>query len=389
MKTNRRKTMARKTAILLLVCLMAFMTAACGGGAAAPAGDSSPDYEEIYDPVLRLMYDTIMCDPSTYEFDDGTMGIWESTNWLDVRIEALMSVGYTMKDLNGDDIPELLICATNAYDNESHEGRNILAMYTISDDEPQLVIEGTARDAYALLGDGRIYNIGSGGAAYAIYGTYELSEDGLELKPLDYYFSYLDPEEPAEDFEDMFFYHNTTGIWGEDGMDEEISELDFVTNGEALENLIEVIEVKDFLDYALDKNLDTTMEDEGFIVRADWAEDVLADLDGEFIEYISGEPDTVQVVFGPSGFARVYDFTLLNLTLEDIDDEGNVTYDVEEVYKLEELTAAEPLCADMPMIPDAVPNSGVKYTDEAGVDHYLALNQSGYDGSLFFTEFEF
>lgn len=158
MKTNRRKTMARKTAILLLVCLMAFMTAACGGGAAAPAGDSSPDYEEIYDPVLRLMYDTIMCDPSTYEFDDGTMGIWESTNWLDVRIEALMSVGYTMKDLNGDDIPELFICATNAYDNESHEGRNILAMYTISDDEPQLVIEGTSRDAYALLGDGRIYN---------------------------------------------------------------------------------------------------------------------------------------------------------------------------------------------------------------------------------------
>ena len=150
-----------------------------------------------------------------------------------------------------------------------------------------------------------------------------------------------------------------------------------------------MLEVKDFLDYALDKNLDTTMEDEGFIVRADWAEDVLADLGGEFIEYISDEPDTVQVVFGPSGFARVYDFTLLNLTLEDIDDEGNVTYDVEEVYKLEELTAAEPLCADMPMIPDVVPNSGVKYTDEAGVDHYLALNQSGYDGSLFFTEFEF
>ncbi len=373
--------MFKKIAILMMVFIMAFSMAACGGETPADepgAEDNAADYEEAYGSVLELAYDIIMLQGEDYEFQDGTMGIWETTNWMDTRKDALKSIGYVFEDISGDDVAELIICSTYApFEEESDQGHAILAVYTLAADEPVLVLEGSARNAYCLTGDGKVYNYGSAGAAYSIFATYTLSEDGQILNPVDYYFTYDDK-----------YFHNTTGEWGEEGMDEEITSDDYYAKQDEIVSDLVTFTLKDFLTYANEKGLPTAAEGDNFSIRADWASDVLSGMNSDYYEYVSEDTDGVQVVFRVKDDSTVYDFTLLSLELLDVDSDGNPKFNITEVYMLDELTYERPLLAELSFLGD-IPNNGIKYTDEAGETHYLTIGESGYDGSLILTPFKF
>lgn len=120
--------------------------------------------------------------------------------------EAANKVGYTLTDLSGDGIPELVI--GNIDVTEYEEGyTQIYDAYTIKNDKVVLVLTGWDRNTYHYLGDGRLLNAGSTGYRSGFFGTFRLSEDGSGLNCEDYYFT----QPVSHNDERTLCYHNTTG----------------------------------------------------------------------------------------------------------------------------------------------------------------------------------
>lgn len=119
-------------------------------------------------------------------------------------------------------------------------------------------------------------------------------------------------------------------------------------------------------------------------VHAQWAEDVFTDLT-EYEQFILGMNEELPLVYFSTEHT-VEDFKILSLTLESIDEEGNVNFTVEEIDYHGTLTPEEPLLVRMEFV-GTIPNNGISYVDAEGATRYFLLNASGYDGSLLLTEF--
>ena len=110
-------------------------------------------------------------------------------------------------------------------------------------------------------------------------------------------------------------------------------------------------------------------------------------------DYVNGAVDEFNI---PEDFAgvrvlfttnkTVSDFKILHLTCETIDDDGNITFAVEETYSQPELTPDRPLVAGLEF-PGDMPSNGISYVDADGVTRNFAVDMSGMDGSLFLWEF--
>lgn len=119
-------------------------------------------------------------------------------------------------------------------------------------------------------------------------------------------------------------------------------------------------------------------------VSVKWADfDVLSGLDRYDVFYAS-EGEGTKVLFTPS--RSVKDFKLLALTIEDVDENGNIKFASEEVYSRESLDPECPLAAALDFFGD-IPNNGFSYVDDNGTIKSFAINISGEDGSLILTEF--
>ena len=182
-----------------------------------PAAETQqPDDEDfaLYEAKLTEIRDFIRKGNDAEEVPEGCTGIREMMS--NVSDDALSQIGYQIKDLSGDGVPELIV-ASMPLEGDADSICNILDIYTVKDGDVKLVCEGWARNGWFLLNDGSLYNSGSNGAAYAIFADYDLSEDGTELVARDYYFTY---EKTEGNYEDIGFYHNTTGMY-----DKNVSEL--------------------------------------------------------------------------------------------------------------------------------------------------------------------
>lgn len=184
--------------------------------------DGSDESDQIYfkpcntyQDILDNAYEVITHrDADFVEADEifSYIGIWESGLGRNTD-EALAGIGYTFYDVDGNGIEELIIMDTNK-ESDIWDNR-ILTMYSLLDGKPVLVIDGWARNRYYLLNDGTFYNEGSGGAAYTIFATYRMAEDGVSIEVIDYYFSdYRD-----DTFKEYWlaegnwgWFHNTTGV---------------------------------------------------------------------------------------------------------------------------------------------------------------------------------
>ena len=123
--------------------------------------------------------------------------------------EALAHIGYVFYDVDGNGTEELIIADMLDGDGGPWDNR-ILLMYSLADDKPALLIDGWARNRYYLLNDGTIYHEGSSGAAYSVFATFRMAEDGISLEVIDYYSSgyYGDSK--------WGWFHSTTGVTTED-----------------------------------------------------------------------------------------------------------------------------------------------------------------------------
>lgn len=163
------------------------------------------NYDTVYNSVLEEFYYMIKYASNQSEVKEGFTGAVEAAQAFED--EALSEIGYLISDINGDGIKELLIGISD--DEEGVYVKNdIYALYTIKNTSPVLVAEGRSRNWYSLVDGGKIFNFGSNGAAYRIFGEYSL-ESNAELKCKDFYFSY----DKDGSYTNIGFFHNTTGIY--------------------------------------------------------------------------------------------------------------------------------------------------------------------------------
>lgn len=161
-----------------------------------------PDYEKEYAKVLSDTYDFIV-NAQDLTPEDGEIGIWEMA--MGAKEDAVNQIAYTFKDINGDNVKELIIGCFNP--NEyAYSNNEIYAIYTLENGKPKFILEGRSRNFYALTKDDKLFHTGSSGAAYSGFGMFYLSKDN-EVKCIDYYFTY-----PTEDYSDIEYFYNTTGI---------------------------------------------------------------------------------------------------------------------------------------------------------------------------------
>ncbi len=200
-----------KKFVLMLALVLAVTTLSGCGKDEAPSkpkespAPSKPDYTDTYSGILEEYYNLIQNPNVDVDYDEGKLGVVEMAQYL--GNEAFGAIGYLFKDINEDDVPELLIGDARTGE-EAYAKNNLYAVFTIKNNKPVYVLEGRSRSAYSLMDNGHFYYHGSNGAAYTIFGEYALSKNA-ELKSTDFYFSY-----PTDtDMLDVRFYHNTTGVY--------------------------------------------------------------------------------------------------------------------------------------------------------------------------------
>lgn len=301
----KRRQALRLVSVLLCMIMVLFVVLAvtgCGsmpvadgtgsGEAAGNAGASSglsgepsdsdsqndADAEEMrlteaYRIVLDSAYGLIAGvggDISDIDYLEGLTGLDEFVHITEFENidERLACVGYRFEDLNGDGISELLIMETtdasgasegsgagsaslnqsgdntipNAPQNAS--GSRLFAVYTLVDGKPCCVLESMYRNSYSLTEDGTFFNQGSAGAMYSIFAEEKLSKDGNTMSCIDYWFTY----EKDESFQEIGYYHNTTGDW-EKNLSEEVGEEEYYNALEKLESKVQAVEMKTFAEY--------------------------------------------------------------------------------------------------------------------------------------------
>ena len=107
--------MKKKITVLMLSALMMINFTGCkkqGEPAIKPENtkqETKVDYALKYKDILANVYTFIQNINSETEPDEGYDGIWEAAKAL--GDDALDEIGYVLKDISGDDIPELLIGA--------------------------------------------------------------------------------------------------------------------------------------------------------------------------------------------------------------------------------------------------------------------------------------
>ena len=184
---------------------------------------NSPDYEEVYLPVLEENRDLILNgydENKDYEYP--STGITENVMYRE-KSDLMNNLGYVIMDINGDSVPELLLGENMAreYENPKDESY-IYAAYTYKDGEIVNFLDGWARNSYMWMGDGNFLYFGSGGAMSSMFGQCHLNPGETELVWDDYYYN------TASEDGELAFYHNNTGYIDDESSEKlDVSEEEF------------------------------------------------------------------------------------------------------------------------------------------------------------------
>lgn len=132
---------------------------------------------ESFDPYEMEYYDSLLdiyCQAVREEWNPGQCVEKGISMMIGYYGELYGELGYSLMDLNGDSVKELIIT----------DGSNIFDLYTIIQDEetgPLHLISAMERQTYYLVKDMRIYCMGSGSAAVQYHTLYTLDETELTL----------------------------------------------------------------------------------------------------------------------------------------------------------------------------------------------------------------
>ena len=147
------------------------------------------DFLGAYEPVLQTYRDYINGVPSSSEimteYGDTPLTYY-TFPYEQYGVSLLMryepNVGYYLKDLNKDGIPELLIGIVSYTNGNSYPDTAVLYdLFTLADGTPKRLLASSERVLYWLRTDNLIYLQGSGGVSYSSYAVYQFKGTGFDL----------------------------------------------------------------------------------------------------------------------------------------------------------------------------------------------------------------
>ncbi len=138
-------------------------------------------YEDAYKEILDKYY------VAMNEKWDMQQVSEASLNYMSVYMKSekgdfLVGTGYYISDIDGNGIPELLI--GNTEDNEFFKN-TVFEVYTLVDNQPEIILSGEDRCIYYLCDDGKFINQISGGPASTSCYILEIGEDGKTLNAVE------------------------------------------------------------------------------------------------------------------------------------------------------------------------------------------------------------
>lgn len=304
--------------------------------------------EEIYAQVLDGYYAELVNEFPIDGYFPMTLGTFEIT--IGGEIDAVLkNVGYAIEDINGDGNSELLIAKVSDQGQTAYFGEQILALFTIQDDEPRFLAGGWARNRYFLLNDGRIWNEGSSGADDSSFDIYNLFEGSTVLELIE-----------SQD--------SKSG--------------DYTKKYEELEKLITPIEVKTFAQYEPSEKYPESAKIFWSAVYVNPAEETFASVGPDSFKADASDYAKDLVFFTPS---EVSNFKFNALTPGDMND-GELSFTEEELYSFDSLVMDKAVTITMEFAGDT-PGYGISYTDAGGNVRKYAICMSGFDSSIYLSKY--
>lgn len=332
---------------------------------------------KIYSPLLDE-YHKIVSNYSEdfaqdYEVDDDKIGVFEYL-WTNSSDNPVL-FGYCLEDFNKDGVLELVISTPKKQENGEYKSEDILALYTISDDEVKPVIIGSSRDSHCYLGDGKFYNLRSLGGLYYANGVYKLSKDAQKMEYIDFYFS--DEKELSSGI--ITYYHNNTGVMDKSVSEElNISEDEFWKIDEKFLKQAKPLKFTLFSDY-----------EEGQYSGLPLS---IANSKKEELDYVydydsfRAEDKKYPVKATLQAKKDYTDLKILELEYVGQDKKDNPKFSTKVVYEAGEFPSARPFILGMKFL-GSIPNNGISFVDENGKTRYFMIYESSKDGSLLLSEF--
>lgn len=337
---------------------------------AEAAQPEAADYLRSYALVMDGLYDYAVKGQDDKLVNEGMNVIREMVE-IYQRDSARM-IGYTLKDFNGDSVPELVLGRAEQHKGAGYYGSDIYSVYTLVDGRPLRSFEGWQRNRLQVLSGSRLFLQATDGDAYSVLAAYKIAPTG-EPECLDYYFT-------APQNGSLAYYHNTSGSndrnaskrlnMTEDAFEELRNEyMNDVT-------MLELIPVENYHKQGA-KGLAYQH------LKLEWLQDAQADVQQYGMVKVPNASEFVKVVLRSD--KSLSNFKVLSLTLLSVDEQGNAHFDAQPVYRQELLMADTPLVMQLADT-EAVPANAIAFDDELGRERRFAVSISGMDGSLQLSE---
>lgn len=305
--------------------------------------------EVIYSQVLDGYYADLVSEFPIDNYFPMTLGTFETTI-NSMSDDVLNGVGYAIKDINNDGVQELLIVKLSDRGQTRYYGEQILALYTIINNEPRFLAGGWARNRYYLLNDGRIYNEGSSGADDSSFETYRLIENSAALEQID---------------------------------SQDSNSVDFEQQCEELKKLAEKVEITTFAEYETSEDYPESAKTFWAAVYVNPAEQTFAMIGSDAYTASTSEYAKELVFFTPT---EVTDFRFNSLTPVESKD-GETYFEEEEIYSLDSLVMDKAVTITVEF-PGDIPCYDISYKDAGGNIRRYAICESGFDGSIYLIGYE-
>jgi hypothetical protein len=329
-----------------------------GKGDVQESVDRSKDeeiYADNYSGILNYYYEAFTV--PDYDLTDGF-----GYNWLAPKVLGgnkagnFVNTGFAFRDINGDDVPELIIGTIENKD--TNTGSNLGVVYSYGKKYQSLdeVLESWDRNRYTLLENKNIVNEASNGALNFSLDHFKLDSD-MKVKHISFVFAV-----PNDTNDGVDYYSNVDGI---------TSKLVSVKleNYDYEKNAAELFEGAAKIEFTPLSSFKTSVPLKASEMKADSKADEtfnLSETAGENILFTATE-----------------DIRMLRINSITLNQETSSTY--KRLYRLDELKAGKTLAAGLPFAGD-LSAYDISFIDSTGVMRSYTLSVSGKDGSLILSE---
>lgn len=371
-------TMRKKLAALLILSTSLFVFG-CGeekkAAQAAPASTPqavqtvTKDYAQQYAPIVESAYAFVL---KNGEEKEGFNSLAEVKQFNGTQ-KAGELIGYTLQDISGDGVPELLLGYAEQKQGQGVYGSDIYAVYTLENGKPQLQFEAWFKDRLRLLKDNTLFMQGTSGAAESYTGRFAL--EGTQKKCLDFFFTKPDEQNPGQ----IIVYHNQTGA--SDSKQSEKSAVSLEELGDMGSDFsfepVEFLPLKNYPQQGF-KGLAKKH------INIAWQRDSRLDLaQAESFSAPNAAPSAKVVLTSDEALPS---FKVLGLEVANIDEGGQISYTVKDLYTKDSLPKNAPFVLTLTTF-ESIPYTGIAFEDDLGRVRRFAIGQSGMDGSVYLSEF--